>query len=929
MPGRQTDVRVKVSGDNDLSGPLGDAERSAKIFERELAKIERQAQRTREEMAGYGKAVAAAGVAVAAGLALATRAAIEWESAFAGVRKTVDASEAQYARIAAGLRQLALETTASATQVAAVAEAAGQLDVGADQVVGFTRTMIRLGDTTNLSATEAATAIARLHNIMGVLNSEAGRTGSVIVELGNNFATTEQEITAMALRVAGAGRSVGLSTDEVLSLSAALSSLGVSAELGGTNVSKAITLINSAVRSGGKEMRAFADVAGVSADEFSRKWSTDPAAALQLFVEGLADVQASGGDTAAVLGDLGLTGSEMQRVMLSLAGGADVLGAALSAGNDEWDENTALLEEAAKRYGTTEARVKQAQAAINDAGISLGQAFAPAVGAAADRIALLASAFSGLPGPVQQLGGWLTAAAAAAAILGGGILVLLPRLTALSATLKTMGPRGAAAAGALSRVGTVLAGPWGVAMAGATLLLGAFIDQKARQKAAVDEARAAIEADSGAIEENTRAYAAEQLVQRDLVDVIDQLGLSHKDALDAALGNADAMARVRDRVEEIRSATGGENRSLALDIFGDRDDFRAATSLELGLEAVSAAIGEAQRQEEQFGLTSETAAEQTERLAGEMGELSGAAGDSEQAMTDLEASIEGLIDTVFGLTSAEDDFRASLLDIEESVLSVVDAEGALTKAREEHGASSREAREAEIGLERAQIDVSRALEDSTTSAAEYARELIKTEGFTDQTAASIEAMAQDLETQARAAGKSEDEARQLGDTIRRIPSEAETAFIMNGLETAVERVSDLRRVVNDVPGRRTIYFNTVVQGSMPASGFTRVGMAEGGILTANAGLMTRGVPGIAPANSSVLFAETPATGDEAYIPLGGAYRSRARQLHDEVGRRLGTRQGLSVSVQTDGTDAAEAIAAAVVTRTAEHAAIAHAWGAGL
>ena len=123
-------------------------------------------------------------------------------------------------------------TASSATDIAAVAEAAGQLGVKTDNVLDFTETMVRLGDSTNLSADEAATAIAQLYNVMGSDINTVDQFGAALVALGNNAATTEADILNMSTRIASSGSQVGLTEQQVLALATTLSSVGLEAEGG-------------------------------------------------------------------------------------------------------------------------------------------------------------------------------------------------------------------------------------------------------------------------------------------------------------------------------------------------------------------------------------------------------------------------------------------------------------------------------------------------------------------------------------------------------------------------------------------------------------------------------------------------------------------------------------------------------------------------
>src|SRR5690606_23384269 len=126
--------------------------------------------------------------------ALSAKAAIDFESSFAGIRKTVNASEAEFGRLATGMRNLSKEIPINVNELNKIGEAAGQLGIKTENILGFTETMAKLGVTTNLSSEEAATSLARLANITQMPQTEFDRLGSTIVALGNNFATTEREI---------------------------------------------------------------------------------------------------------------------------------------------------------------------------------------------------------------------------------------------------------------------------------------------------------------------------------------------------------------------------------------------------------------------------------------------------------------------------------------------------------------------------------------------------------------------------------------------------------------------------------------------------------------------------------------------------------------------------------------------------------------
>ncbi len=184
--------------------------------------FEKGLRRATEKIKFMGKAMVAAGAAIVGALALATKAAIDFEDAFAGVRKTVDASEAEFATLRQGIRDLAKELPLTNAELAGIAEAAGQLGIEKAAILDFTKVMAQLGLSTNLAGEEAATTFARFANITGMDTRFFSNLGSVIVDLGNNMATTEQEIAELALRLSGAGTVAGLTEANILALAAAI-----------------------------------------------------------------------------------------------------------------------------------------------------------------------------------------------------------------------------------------------------------------------------------------------------------------------------------------------------------------------------------------------------------------------------------------------------------------------------------------------------------------------------------------------------------------------------------------------------------------------------------------------------------------------------------------------------------------------------------
>ena len=332
-------------------------------------------------------------LAVATGLVSSAK---EFETAFTGVEKTVDGTATQMASLKQGIKDMAEEIPASTTEIAAVAEAAGQLGIQTDNVLGFTKTMINMGNATNLSADEAATTLARFANVTKMSQSDFDKLGSVIVALGNNFATTEAEISAMGMNLASAGTQVGMSQSQIMALATALSSVGLEAQAGGTAFSKVMVNMQLAVEKGGKDLKDFASVAGMSTKQFQKAFKEDATSAIMKFVEGLSKSGERGKSAIKILDDMGITETRLRDALLRSANASSVMSNAIEVGNKAWEENTALTNEADKRYQTLDSRLQMTKNKIVNVATNTGDKLTPSLNKLLDKVDGLIDKFDGL-----------------------------------------------------------------------------------------------------------------------------------------------------------------------------------------------------------------------------------------------------------------------------------------------------------------------------------------------------------------------------------------------------------------------------------------------------------------------------------------------------------------------------------------------------
>lgn len=406
----------------------------------DLTDFDKSLKKMAKELKSAGKEITATGKTLTKSLTLpilavgagALSASIDFESAFAGVRKTVNATEEQFAMLEQGIREMSEQMPMAASDIARIAESAGQLGIKTESILTFTKTMADLGVATNLTGEEAASTFAQFANITQMPQENFDKLGSTVVALGNNLATTERDIADMALRLAGAGKQVKLSEAQILAFAGALSSVGIEAQAGGSAFSKVMVQMQLAAETGSEDLSRFAKVAGMSAEEFKEAYQEDAAGALIGFIKGLSESEKQGMSAIKVLDDMGITEVRMRDALLRAAGASDIFTGALELGSEAWEENTALTKEAEQRYGTTQSQLEILKNKAADVGITLGNALVPALVGVLDavkplleQISKMAEGFANADEKTQKT--ILTIAGIAAGI--GPALVIIGKLT--------------------------------------------------------------------------------------------------------------------------------------------------------------------------------------------------------------------------------------------------------------------------------------------------------------------------------------------------------------------------------------------------------------------------------------------------------------------------------------------------------------------
>lgn len=803
-----TERSVKVRLSADVAEGIRNVRQFGAETKKSMAEASKYAAEHGRALDDLGSTAGRAGAVAAAGLGLVGKAAMDWESDWAGVTKTVDGTAQEMAQLEGELRGLATTLPATHSEIAGVAEAAGQLGVAREDVSSFTKTMVDLGETTNLTAEDAATSIAQMANVMRTAPDEIDNLGASLVAVGNAGASTERQIIEMSQGISGAAAVVGLAEADVLGIANAVASIGIEVEAGGTSISRVLTSMAKSVADGGDMLEAFADTAGVSADDFARAFEERPAEAFTMFIEGLGRINAEGGNVFATLDRLGMEDVRVSRALLGMASDSDKFAGSLDLANQAWGENTALLEEAEKRYATTASQVQVAWNEIKDAGIEAGGVLLPMIADVAGFVGDLASEFGDLPGPVQTSA---VALAGVTAVLGGGLWFTTKTISGINETRAALSDLGVTAGGtrrALAGIGLAAAAIY------ATNQAITKLEEVSR------DSIPSVDALTNSLLNLGDAEVARRLAS-DLGDVgaaLDRVtdpGLRAR-GFDWMHDAGKQMSALASGAEWLAGHMGGFGEEIAL---SSTEAEAAITALDQALANI-ASTGSPERAAEAFAQlaaaqnlskaeqdallkqlpqyadaikaaenAASLAADGTDQMAGSTADLGAEAGGTADEIRDLVDAMRDQRSAAIDAANAEIGYQAALDDARASIAD----NGRTLDITTEKGRANK----------RALLDLAAAW-NSQSAAAKDAPGAHK---------AAIDTFVR----LARQMGMGKTEARELAQSLYEIPERRVVDVQTRGLAEAQRGVWDLTAAINSVPTHRVIQFRVDTLGQIPAN----------------------------------------------------------------------------------------------------------------
>lgn len=374
------------------SGTLSHEElaRAAQLQEGKVRELEASLKGVKPSIAEVASEIQGL-VGGAGGLAFATREAMKFETAMAGVKKVAEGTDEQYAQLSDELKKMGAELGISAAEMADLAAAGGQLGIPIEKLSEFTAIASKMSVAFGMSAEEAGNAAATIANVFQLPIGEVEKLGDAINVLGNNTAAREKDIVAAMARIGGTAKQFGLAADEAAALADAFIALGKPPEVAATAINAMLQKLQTA-QSQGKDFQAALEGIGTSADEMAANIAANPQQALTDFLRKLEGLDKQ--SRALTLSQL--FGTEYSDDIALLVGSLGEYEKALGLVADKGQVVGAMQKEVANAMSTSEAQINKAKQEIINVAIEVGEKLLPLVSLLASTAGSVASAIGAI-----------------------------------------------------------------------------------------------------------------------------------------------------------------------------------------------------------------------------------------------------------------------------------------------------------------------------------------------------------------------------------------------------------------------------------------------------------------------------------------------------------------------------------------------------
>ena len=312
---------------------------------------------------------------LAAPLVGATKAAMDFESEMAEVRKVVDFdTPQQFKEMGQDILDLSTKMPMAASGIAKIVAAGGQAGIAKEDLLEFAQDAVKMGVAFDLTADQAGDMMAKWRSAFKLNQQDVMALADKINYLGNTTAASAPLISDVVTRIGPLGEIGGLASGEIAALGASMIETGTQSDVAATGI-KNLILGMAAGEGATKSQAAAFQQLGFDAVDMAKRMRTDAKGAIMdVFraIQSLPEYQQAG-----VLSDL--FGKESIEAIAPLLTNLDKLQSKFEAVNDATKYGGAVDSEYAARCETTANQMYLFKNSMTAVAIEIGSALLPAI----------------------------------------------------------------------------------------------------------------------------------------------------------------------------------------------------------------------------------------------------------------------------------------------------------------------------------------------------------------------------------------------------------------------------------------------------------------------------------------------------------------------------------------------------------------------
>lgn len=371
--GDKFQLKALITGVDKLSPTLAGIRKNVAGFKKSLDK-------TGLGKLSFGDVVR--GGALAAPFILGAKAAIDYESQMADVRKVVDFdSPAQFKQMGDDIEKMSEKLPMAAGDIAKIVAAGGQSGIARDELLGFAEAAVKMGIAFDQTAEQSGEMMAKWRTAFKMSQVEVTGLADKINYLGNTGPANTKQISDIVTRIGPLGEIAGLASGQIAALGATMAGVGVEQEVAATGIKNfmlAMTKGSAATKSQAQAFKSLRldskkvaksmqqDAQGTILDLLDRVQLVDPAARAGLLTQ--------------------LFGSESVTAISPLLTNLDLLKSNLKKVSDEKKYGGSMDAEYASRAATTANNLQLLRGATENVARAIGAALLPGINQVVDQL---------------------------------------------------------------------------------------------------------------------------------------------------------------------------------------------------------------------------------------------------------------------------------------------------------------------------------------------------------------------------------------------------------------------------------------------------------------------------------------------------------------------------------------------------------------